>query len=176
MTRTRDAEARIRSGLLFDSAASRPQRAAAAGAHAPCRIPALDGYRGWAVLAVMLYHFAMPLVAQQHSRAWWAALHLMLTGAYGVDMFFVLSGFLITGILLDAKSGPAYFRNFYLRRVLRIFPLYYGVLVVCFGLLWWTAPIHPFVAHQGWLWLYVTNFSGLKDVCFQPIFDHSSLL
>ncbi len=135
-------------------------------------MPALDGFRGWAVLAVMLYHFAMPLVGQQHSRAWWAALHLMLTGAYGVDMFFILSGFLITGILLDAKSGPHYFRNFYMRRVLRIFPLYYGVLAVCFGLLWWTAPIKPFVPHQAWLWLYATNFSGLKDVSFQPIFDH----
>ncbi len=137
------------------------------------RMPALDGFRGWAVLAVILYHFSRPMLAEpSHGRAWWAALHLMLAGGYGVDMFFALSGFLISGILLASKADPHYFRNFYMRRVLRIFPLYYGVLIVCFGLLWWTTAIKPFVPHSGWMWLYVTNFAGLKGVSFEPTFDH----
>lgn len=97
------------------------------------RIGALDGVRGLAILLVLLFHamfFGVPLpgaapldAAAPYPRA--AAL-----GWCGVDVFFVLSGFLITGILLRSKEAPHYFRNFYARRALRIFPLYYVVIVL----------------------------------------------
>src|SRR5262249_49808445 len=83
-------------------------------------------------------------------------------GMLGVDLFFVLSGFLITGLLLDAKGRPHYFRNFYARRTLRIFPLYYLVLAALFLVLphLATLPMNLETAreHQGWLWAYVANF------------------
>jgi peptidoglycan/LPS O-acetylase OafA/YrhL len=58
-------------------------------------------------------------------------------GATGVDLFFVLSGFLITGILFDSLSDSGFFRKFYARRTLRIFPLYYGVLLTLMLLTPW---------------------------------------
>ena len=79
-------------------------------------VPQLDGLRGVAILGVLLFH------AGRFSLGW-----------TGIVLFFVLSGFLITGILLDGKQRAAYFRNFYARRALRIFPAYYVVL----GLTWW---------------------------------------
>src|SRR5688572_5604871 len=87
------------------------------------RIPALDGIRGLAILTVTAYRFSIgPDDNQLPGKLLFKALH---HGDLGVDLFFVLSGFLITGILFDAKGEDCYFRNFYARRVLRIFPLYY---------------------------------------------------
>jgi peptidoglycan/LPS O-acetylase OafA/YrhL len=85
--------------------------------------------RGLAALTILIYHFMPP-----HSDDPLTArlIHLAEIGWVGVDLFFVLSGFLITGILLDAKGTPNYFRNFYARRTLRIFPLYYGTLLAIF--------------------------------------------
>ncbi|MDB5172193.1 MAG: oatA 2 [Phycisphaerales bacterium] len=86
----------------------------------------LDGLRGVAVLGVMFYHF---LGVARPCTGWAASVQKAASwGWCGVDLFFVLSGFLITGILLDAKGSHNYFKTFYVRRVLRIFPLYYGVL------------------------------------------------
>jgi peptidoglycan/LPS O-acetylase OafA/YrhL len=100
-------------------------------------LPALDGVRGFAVLGVCCSHI---FPGTPHS-AFESVLHNALAfGSSGVDLFFVLSGFLITGILYDSRPDPGFFRKFYARRILRIFPLYYGVLAIfavaalCFGL------------------------------------------
>jgi len=94
----------------------------------------LDGMRGLAILLLMIYHFCLPhptfhtrdaAVVMQSAQAGWA----------GVDLFFVLSGFLITSILVETRSGENYFRNFLARRFLRIWPLYCASLLVFFVLL-----------------------------------------
>jgi peptidoglycan/LPS O-acetylase OafA/YrhL len=131
-----------------------------AGVPAPgSHIPALDGVRGLAVLLVMLCHFTSVGLPPTSVGNY---IHTALNAGWsGVDLFFVLSGFLITGILYDAKQSSRYFRTFYIRRFLRIFPLYYGCLIVFF----WVVPlIHPFTpamervaARQGWLWGYAAN-------------------
>ncbi|HLZ30753.1 MAG TPA: acyltransferase [Chloroflexota bacterium] len=92
-------------------------------------IPALDGLRGLAILLVLVQHAYVPPgegLVDRFVRFW------MDSGWLGVDLFFVLSGFLISGLLLDARAKPGYFRNFYARRVLRIFPVYYLVLAFMF--------------------------------------------
>ena len=95
------------------------------------RIPELDGIRGIAILTVLFYHlFSYSMFRQSWTGVAHLAMKLTENWSHGVDLFFVLSGFLITGILLDARSDPHFFRNFYARRALRILPLYYTVLVV----------------------------------------------
>lgn len=90
-------------------------------------LPALDGVRGLAIVLVMCSHF-FPGTA--HNGPERLVRVLLSFGATGVDLFFVLSGFLITGILFDSLQDTHYFRKFYARRALRILPLYYGVLAV----------------------------------------------
>lgn len=94
-------------------------------------IPALDGVRGIAILAVLLHHFRFFLNARFPVEYY--LVKLFDVGWCGVILFFVLSGFLITGILLDSRTSPNYFSTFYARRFLRIFPLYYGYLALVFG-------------------------------------------
>lgn len=87
------------------------------------RIVELDGLRALAVLGVISFHYTVGTRLEvAAARLGWA----------GVDLFFVLSGFLITGILLEMRQRPHYFRTFYTRRILRIFPAYYLLLVVYF--------------------------------------------
>lgn len=93
------------------------------------RVPALDGLRGIAILLVLVVHTHV-----SPSSDWPSLLvYFAQSGGWmGVDLFFVLSGFLITGILVRSRSTPGYFRNFYARRALRIWPLYYLTLVFAF--------------------------------------------
>ena len=90
----------------------------------PGYIPQFDGLRGVAILLVLIGHSQF-LQALPHLRG-------LEYARFGVDLFFVLSGFLITGILLESKGSEHYFRNFCARRALRIWPLYYLVLLVAF--------------------------------------------
>jgi len=95
-------------------------------------IPALDGVRGLAILAVLYCH----VFWSNPDPAGSIVVHFLArsreAGWVGVDLFFVLSGFLITGILYDTMSSRHFFRNFYARRLLRIFPLYYGFFALLF--------------------------------------------
>ena len=96
-----------------------------AAAPATARILELDGIRGVAVLAVVLYHYTIiGPGAPFNTILYWGRAAFRL-GWSGVDLFFVLSGFLIGGILLDARKSPRYFRTFYARRGFRILPLYF---------------------------------------------------
>ena len=99
-------------------------------------VPALDGVRGLAILMVLVVH--LMLFNNNNGNRWMDALSQLqgLCGS-GVDLFFVLSGFLITGILYDTLHDEHYFRNFYMRRFLRIFPLYYGFLFLLLALTPW---------------------------------------
>jgi peptidoglycan/LPS O-acetylase OafA/YrhL len=90
----------------------------------PGYIPQFDGLRGLAILSVLIGHSGF-LEALPHAG-------MLEYTRFGVDLFFVLSGFLITGILTDSRGSQHYFRNFYARRALRIWPLYYLVLFVAF--------------------------------------------
>ena len=126
-------------------------------------IPELDGIRGLAILAVLVFHFRM-LIPQQSGLeyAWLKSLAPLWCG---VNLFFVLSGFLITGILLDAKGSTNYFTSFYWRRLLRIFPLYYATLLVVA----WIASrssnpeITNFNTEQIWFWTYLSNWRAASQ-------------
>ncbi len=136
-------------------------------------IPVLDGIRALAILLVMFQHFfhgiekgsfvGDAVVWGLASRSW-----------MGVDLFFVLSGFLITGILWKAKGRSHYFSHFYARRTLRIFPLYYFALFLFFVVLpmLGSPAIDAYLADsapdQAWHWAYLSNFRiAWKGVWYQ---------
>ena len=127
----------------------------------PARLPTLDGLRAIAILLVVPHNLNLMVTSGGIAHVFIAALY---RGWIGVELFFVLSGFLITGILLDARDAPDYYRSFFVRRVLRIFPLYYATLVVLFvllpalGLLPASFKRDPMVELS--LWAYFSNWYG----------------
>jgi peptidoglycan/LPS O-acetylase OafA/YrhL len=133
------------------------------------RYTSLDGLRGLAILFVMIYHFGL---SYQDIHSANPLMQIAQLGWLGVDLFFVLSGFLITGILLETKNHHHYFRNFLARRFLRIWPLYYLSLIVIFVL------VPLFIASlpeslqamrdkQSWFWLYSANWLFAKEGGFE---------
>ncbi len=116
------------------------------------RIAELDGLRGIAILSVLFLHFGM-FQPQGHAEA--ALFRFFEMGWAGVDLFFVLSGFLITTILLKSKDATDYYSRFYIRRFFRIFPIYYAFLSVFLAVQLWQ---HRPVLEQIWYWTYTANF------------------
>ena len=104
------------------SVPTRPLSLSCALPRAGSRIAALDGLRGIAILLVLLRHALFGM--QSSNSAIMKALAVGQLSWSGVDLFFVLSGFLIGGILLDARSSTHYYETFYIRRAYRILPLY----------------------------------------------------
>jgi len=139
-------------------------RSAASG-----RILELDGLRGIAVGLVLLFHF------WPNQGIWRWALRFTDAGWIGVDLFFVLSGFLITGILLESLDRDDYYRRFYARRAFRIFPLYYVLLiaVIMFIAYWqggmYLARLRNEWGSPAWFFLYLANFVSAARGFFIPV-------
>lgn len=141
----------------------------------------LDGIRGVAIFLVMAFHFWA--VGTSRNSPFWERIYSSVAGMgwLGVDLFFVLSGFLITGILFDSRTSSHYFRVFFGRRIVRIFPLYYAALLFYFVIVPLILPyLHPsagfdhVTSSTGKLlaWTYMLNwFEGLKgfEVIPHPI-------
>ena len=134
-------------------------------------LPALDGLRGLAIVLVIAHNFdilELPLTAAGRLFDF-----MLNVGWIGVQLFFVLSGFLITRILLQTKQSPNYYSAFFGRRVLRIFPLYYGVLFVTFVVFPLldkvSAELARDQANQIWLWLYLSNWSQPLNIGSQVL-------
>lgn len=131
-------------------------------------MPSLDSLRGIAVLMVILFHGYGSFDWAGSLGAIGGALAEAVVGCgrFGVNVFFVLSGFLITGLLLKARERTDYYQNFYIRRVLRILPVYIVVLAV---LKIWHVVDYRFVLASV---LFLANFSRLFGV---PLDEYGSL-
>jgi peptidoglycan/LPS O-acetylase OafA/YrhL len=121
------------------------------------RMRGLDGLRGIAILAVLVCH----LWSESDPSKSNALTRSLMGGWFGVDLFFALSGFLITGILLRARTSSDYFRHFYVRRTLRIFPLYFAFLLVVFIVLPRVEFTKFATPDAAYYWLYLVNLMPL---------------
>ena len=148
-------------------------------------IPILDGIRAYAVLSVCIFHFFWVNESSLYEANRFLGTFLFKIsglGLRGVELFFILSGFLITGILIDTKRSPKYFTTFYARRFLRIFPLYYFVLSISFLVLPYFIQVdaggREIIDKQVLLWTYTSNLSeffgkGVWDGSLNfPVFSH----
>jgi peptidoglycan/LPS O-acetylase OafA/YrhL len=128
--------------------------------HGTRYIPELDGLRAIAVWAVLIHHlfYGWPVDPHAFDSIPSGVQKILDHGWLGVDLFFVLSGFLITGILLDSRNTPRYFQVFYGRRALRILPLYFAVVLVF--ALFYQRNTDYFVLSTG----FAANFARLFEV------------
>jgi len=133
-------------------------------------VPALDGVRGLAIAMVLALHFLS--ANNQTGRPFFDFISAITTSLWiGVDLFFALSGFLITGILFDSLHKNGYFRNFYARRALRIFPLYYGFLLVLICLTYplhleWQGKQYLLLTYTQNLGIFTHDFAGFRPASF----------
>lgn len=140
------------------------------------RIPELDGIRGFAILLVLFWHYLQGQIVPASGSTLAIVKQVLGFTWSGVDLFFVLSGFLIAGILIDNREKPGYFKTFYIRRVCRIFPLYYLNLVlfaVLSGLALYQFPpltrLLQVTAVPEWsYWLFVQNIYMGSYTSFGP--------
>ena len=93
------------------------------------RTPELDGIRGIAILLVLIWHYPINQIRGEHGSVFHLVQQSLGWTWSGVDLFFVLSGFLIGGTLLDNRRASNYFQVFYIRRACRIVPLYFLLLL-----------------------------------------------
>jgi peptidoglycan/LPS O-acetylase OafA/YrhL len=134
------------------------------------RVDELDGLRGMTILAVVIYHYANNLIDAEASKFNLVLKSLTHFFYTSIDMFFILSGFLLGGILIKNKNSKNFFKAFYMRRICRIIPLYLLLLLIVFiicsleigkGTGWWFNEELPF-------WVYFTFlqniFMGIKDM------------
>ncbi len=129
-------------------------------------VPVLDAIRGLAILLVILYHVVGDTPAPDGFLGR-TVFGIAKSGWVGVDLFFVLSGFLITGILYDTRASTNYFRAFYARRFLRIFPIYYGFLLL---LIAFTYPLEIDWKGRQFIYLaYLQNTGIVKHIFSHPI-------
>ncbi len=134
------------------------------------RVTSIDGARGIACLMVLVHHCGrgpgVSAATEIFSR-------VSAAGWIGVDLFFVLSGFLITGLLLDVRGRRCGLRRFWSRRAIRILPLSYAFLsLVFFSPIWRQESWHSALfSKQAWFWLYANNWLALS----QPSLDHGVL-
>jgi peptidoglycan/LPS O-acetylase OafA/YrhL len=135
------------------------------------RFPALDGIRALAVTMVFLNHYGGGAKGGPILRA---LNDIRERGGFGVDLFFVLSGFLITGILFDTRNDSQFFKRFFARRCLRIFPVFYFVVAILLAL----TPVLHYEWRAGHLLflVYLGNFLGNHDFSYYVIHsaNHSS--
>jgi peptidoglycan/LPS O-acetylase OafA/YrhL len=140
----------------------------------------LDGLRGLAILLVFAFH-GTGQRETAHSALMRAFTHVASWGYTGVNLFFVLSGFLITRILLKTRDAENFYQVFYVRRVLRIFPLYYIAVILAFlvlpklgshfpSLSLWLSPVP--LREQIWFWLNISNFRTAFNPAIVPLLSH----